>query len=154
MFCMNCGQQLPPDAAFCPNCGQQTETPSSDAPAATSSAHETNPPSSASGDAAAMNGGAPGEIDSCMNYAIAITILAAFNCGFPFNLVLGIAAIVYADRVNQNIRSGDLKAARECAKTARTLCMIAIAVIAVQLLLFFFIFTLSMLMMSLPLFLH
>ena len=151
MFCMNCGQQLPPDAAFCPNCGQQAET---DAPAATSSAHETNPPSSASGDAAAMNDGAPGEIDSCMNYAIAITILAAFNCGFPFKLVLGIAAIVYADRVNQNIRSGDLKAARECAKTARTLCMIAIAVIAVQILIIFFIFSFSMLMMMLPLFLH
>ena len=89
-----------------------------------------------------------------MNYAIAITILAAFNCGFPFNLVLGIAAIVYADRVNQNIRSGDLKEARACAKTARTLCMIAIAVIAVQILFIFFAFTFSMLMMCLPLFLH
>lgn len=154
MFCMNCGQQLPPDASFCPNCGQQAETPSSDAPAATSSAHETNPPSSASGEAAAMNGGAPGEIDSCMNYAIAITILAAFNCGFPFNLVLGIAAIVYADRTERSIRSGDFKEARECAKTARTLCMIAMAVIAVQILLFIFIFTLSMLMMCMPIFLH
>ena len=152
MFCMNCGQQLPPDAAFCPNCGQQTDAPSSDAPAASASADETNQPSS--GEAAAMNGGAPGEIDSCMNYAIAITILAAFNCGFPFNLVLGIAAIVYADRVNQNIRSGDLKEARACAKTARTLCMIAIAVIAVQILFIFFAFTFSMLMMCLPLFLH
>ncbi len=152
MFCMNCGQQLPPDAAFCPNCGQQAETPSSDAPAATASADETNPPPS--GQAADPAGAAPDEIDSCMNYAIAITILAAFNCGFPFNLVLGIAAIVYADRVNQNIRSGDLKAARECAKTARTLCMIAIAVIAVQILIIFFIFSFSMLMMMLPLFLH
>jgi uncharacterized membrane protein YvbJ len=152
MFCMNCGQQLPPDAAFCPNCGQQAETPLSDTPAATASADETNPPPS--GQAADPAGAAPDEIDSCMNYAIAITILAAFNCGFPFNLVLGIAAIVYADRVNRNIRSGDLKAARECAKTARTLCMIAIAVIAVQVLLVFFAFTFSMLMMSLPLFLH
>ena len=152
MFCMNCGQQLPPDAAFCPNCGQQADAPSSDAPAATASADETNPPPT--GQAADIAGGAPGEIDSCMNYAIAITILAAFNCGFSFNLVLGIAAIVYADRVNQNIRSGDLKAARECAKTARTLCMIAIAVIAVQILIIFFIFTFSMLMMMLPLFLH
>ncbi len=152
MFCMNCGQQLPPDAAFCPNCGQQAETPLSDTPAATASADETNPPPS--GQAADPAGAAPDEIDSCMNYAIAITILAAFNCGFPFNLVLGIAAIVYADRVNQNIRSGDLKAARECAKTARTLCMIAIAVIAVQILIIFFIFSFSMLMMMLPLFLH
>ena len=152
MFCMNCGQALPPDAAFCPNCGQQAETNSPDTPAATASANETNPPPT--GQAAETDSGAPGEIDSCMNYAIAITILAAFNCGFPFNLVLGIAAIVYADRVNQNIRSGDLKAARECAKTARTLCMIAIAVIAVQILIIFFIFSFSMLMMMLPLFLH
>ena len=152
MFCMNCGQQLPSDAAFCPNCGQQTEAPSSDAPDAAASADETNPPPS--GQAANIADAAPDEIDSCMNYAIAITILAAFNCGFPFNLVLGIAAIVYADRVNQNIRSGDLKAARECAKTARTLCMIAIAVIAVQILIIFFIFSFSMLMMMLPLFLH
>ena len=152
MFCMNCGQQLPPDAAFCPNCGQQAETPLSDTPAATASADETNPPPS--GQAADIAGAAPDGIDSCMNYAIAITILAAFNCGFPFNLVLGIAAIVYADRVNQNIRSGDLKEARACAKTARTLCMIAIAVIAVQILLVFFAFTFSLLMMCLPLFLH
>ena len=152
MFCMNCGQQLPPDAAFCPNCGQQAEAPSSDTPAATASAEETNPPPS--GQAADLDGAAPGEIDSCMNYAIAITIMAAFNCGFPFNLVLGIAAIVYADRVNQNIRSGDLKAARACAKTAKTLCMIAIAVIGVQILFVFFAFIFSMLMMCLPLFLH
>ena len=59
-----------------------------------------------------------------------------------------------ADRTERNIRSGDFKEARECAKTARTLCMIAMAVIAVQILLFIFIFTLSMLMMCTPLFLH
>lgn len=152
MFCMNCGQQLPPDASFCPNCGQPAETPSPDTPAANVSANETTPPSS--GQAAKTDGGAPDGIDSCMNYAIAITVLAAFNCGFPFNLVLGIAAIVYADRTERNIRSGDFKEARECAKTARTLCMIAMAVIAVQILLFIFIFTLSMLMMCTPLFLH
>lgn len=149
MFCMNCGQQLPPDASFCPNCGQQAEAPSPDAPATADSANETNPPSS--GQAAETDGGAPDGIDSCMNYAIAITVLAAFNCGFPFNLVLGIAAILYADRTERNIRSGDFKEARECAKTARTLCMIAMAVIAVQILLFFFVF---MLMMCIPLFQH
>ena len=35
MFCMHCGQQLPPDAVFCPNCGQKAET-ASDTSAGTS----------------------------------------------------------------------------------------------------------------------
>ena len=153
MFCMNCGQQLPPDAAFCPNCGQQADAPSSDAPAATASADKTNPSSSGQ-TVKNADAGAPNEIDSCMNYAIIITILAVFNCGFPFNLVLGIAAIVYADRTERNIRSGDLKEARESAKTARTLCWIAMAVIGVQILLVFFIFTFFILTMCIPLFLH
>lgn len=123
MFCMNCGQQLPSDASFCPDCGQKVES-SSDMPGTNVSAQNGQ-----------IEANAPVEIESYMNYAIIITVLATFNCGFPFNLVLGIAAIVYADKVERNLRSGNVNEAKECAKTAKMLCMIAIAVIGVQILL-------------------
>ena len=127
MYCMHCGQQLPPDAAFCPNCGQQAETPSA-APAASVSAP--TPPA---------DGAVPEKNDSCMNYALVITALALFQCGTYVNLVLGIVAIVFANKVDQDLKSGNFEQARDNAKTAKTLCMIATGVIAVQILVVFFV---------------
>ena len=43
MFCMHCGQQLPPDANFCPNCGQKSDA-SSAAPAGTPAEPPAPPP--------------------------------------------------------------------------------------------------------------
>ena len=127
MYCMNCGQQLPPDAAFCPNCGQKVES-SPDAPEA-----------SVSAPTAPADGGVPEKIDSCMNYALVITALALFQCGTYVNLVLGIVAILFANKVDQNLKSGDFEQARDNAKTAKTLCMIATGVIAVLILVVFFV---------------
>ena len=138
MYCMHCGQQIPSDAAFCPNCGQQAET-TSDAPAADTPAPEQT------------NGGsAPDKIDSCMNYALVITALALFQCGTYVNLVLGIVAIVFANKADQDIRSGDFEQARNNAKTAKTLCMIATGVIAVQILAVFFVIALVALFYLIP----
>lgn len=128
MYCMHCGQQLPPDAAFCPNCGQQAETPSAAPAAGTPANEQTN-----------VTGGAPDKIDSCMNYALVITALALFQCGTYVNLVLGIVAIVFANKVDQDLKSGNFEQARDNAKTAKTLCMIATGVIAVQILVVFFV---------------
>ena len=78
-------------------------------------------------------------IDSYLNYAIVITILALFNCGSLINLALGIAAIIYASKVDKNLLAGDRKEAEACAQTAKMLCMIATGVIILQLLLVFFV---------------
>ena len=136
-YCMHCGRPLPPDAAFCPNCGQQVETTSSDAPASNASAVESNP--SVSGQTAQVYNGSPDKIDSYLNYAIVITILALFNCGSLINLALGIAAIIDASKVDKNLLAGDRKEAEACAQTAKMLCMIATGVIILQLLLVFFV---------------
>ena len=127
MFCLNCGQQLPPDAAFCPNCGRKAETPLN------------TPDANVSAQTCHIDGDTMDRIKSCMNHALVITILATFGCGAPFNLVLGIAAIVYANNADGNLKSGDLEKAKQCAKTAKTLYMIAIAVIAIQIFFAFFI---------------
>ena len=139
MYCMHCGQQIPSDAVFCPNCGQKAET-TSDAPAADIPAPEqTN-----------VTGGAPDKIDSCMNYALVITALALFQCGTYVNLVLGIVAIVFANKADQDIKSGDFEQARNNAKTAKTLCMIATGVIVFQLLAVFFVIALVAMFYLIP----
>ena len=127
-YCMHCGNQLQPEAAFCPNCGQKTDTPSPETPEA-----------NAAGQAVPAAGSAPDRIDSYLNYAIVITILALFNCGSLINLALGIAAIIYASKVDKNLLAGDSKEAEACAQTAKMLCMIATGVIVLQLLLVFFV---------------
>ena len=137
-YCMHCGQQLPPDSSFCPNCGQQVNTSSSDELAANASSCESNPP--VIGQAVQSAGDAPDKIDSYLNYAIVITILAIFNCGAIINLALGIAAIIYASKVDQNLLAGDRSEAAACAQTAKTLCMIATGVIILQLLFVLFVF--------------
>lgn len=139
MFCMHCGQQLPTDAAFCPNCGRKVETASSDAPA-----------SNVPGQASSVNGGSTDEIDSGMNFALIITILALFNCGSFLNLALGIAAIAYANKVNRNLETGNREKAEECAKTAKTLCLIATCVIAFQIFVIFFFIALMALAYMIP----
>ena len=136
-YCMHCGQPLPPDAAFCPNCGQQAETPSSDTSAANASVEEPNPP--VSGQAAPSACDAPDQIESYLNYAIVITILAVFNCGSLINLALGIVAIIYASKVDKNLLAGDRIEAESCAQTAKMLCMIATGVIILQLLFVLFV---------------
>ena len=125
-FCVYCGQNLPPDATFCPNCGQKADT-ASNAPA---------PDASRQAD---HDGGAPDKIESYLNYAIIITVLAVFNCGSVINLALGIIAIVYASKVDQHLLSGNRKEAEACAQTARTLCFIATGVIVLQILLVLFV---------------
>ena len=134
MFCMHCGKTLPPDATFCPNCGQKKE--------AEAEASVPAPDTSASGQevCAVSNTPAPDKIESYMNYAIVITILATFNCGSIINLALGIVALVYASKVDQHLLSGNKEKAEDCAQTAKTLCMIATGVIVIQLILVFFIF--------------
>ena len=127
-FCKHCGQQLPSDAFFCPGCGQKTDT-----------ASDTSAPD-VSGHAVPSDGGAQEKIDSGMNYAIIITVLAVFNCGSFINLALGIVAIVFASQVDQNLLAGNREKAEECAHTAKTLCMVAACVIAVQVILMLFIF--------------
>ena len=134
---MHCGRPLPPDASFCPNCGQQAEAPSSDTLAANASADESNPPFSGQVAQSAIDAE---KIDSYLNYAIVITILAVFNCGSLINLALGIVAIIYASKVDKNLLAGDRAEAVSCAQTAKMLCMIATGVIILQLLLVLFVF--------------
>ena len=136
MYCLHCGQQLPPDAFFCPNCGEKVET-SANAPITDASA----PKGCADGDATV-------KIETYMDYAIAITVLGALNCGFPFNLVLGIVAIYYASKSDQYLRSGDYKKAKDSAQTAKMLCFIAIGILVFTILCMLLCFTLMLLLAS------
>ena len=147
MFCMYCSKQLPPDAAFCPNCGRKVEAPSpADTSASDISADKTDPAQPSSGETVRnAPGETPEKIDTGINYALFVIIMAMFNCGLPFNLVLGIAAVLFADKAERNIRARELDEARANAKTAKILCIIAFAITGIQLLLFTFIFILMML---------
>ena len=128
MFCKHCGYTLPPDAFFCPNCGRKVETSS-------------NTPGDAdvSGQPRHVAGGRPDGIKSGMNFALGITVLALFGCGYPLNLVFGIAAIINAYNAERNLESGDFEKAKEYAKTSKTLCLISVAVIGFGILVMFLI---------------
>ena len=137
MFCMHCGQKLPPDSSFCPYCGRKAEA--SDAP-------EANAPAQA----VLVDEEASAELESAMNFALIITVLAFFNCGSIFNLILGIIAILHANKGNRNLESGDIEQARDCAKTARMLCLIAVGIIVFQVFAVFFAIALMILFGIIP----
>ena len=117
MNCKHCDYTLPSDAFFCPNCGQKVETPLN------------TPGENVSGQTRHVTGGRPDGIKPCMNFALGITVLALFGCGYPLNLVFGIAAVINAYNADRNLESGDFEKARGYAKTAKTLCLLSVAVI-------------------------
>ena len=86
-----------------------------------------------------------------MNFSLIITILALFNCGSILNLILGIAAILHANKGRRSLESGDFEQAKGCTKTARALCMIAVGVIVFQILVFFFVIAVMILVYLIPL---
>ena len=136
MSCKNCGYTLPPDAFFCPNCGRKVETPLN------------APGANTSGKPRQVDRGTSDKIKSCMNFALGITVLALFGCGYPLNVVFGIAAIVNAYNADRNLESGDVGKAKEYAKTAKTLCLISVVVMGFG---FFFLFLICALMACLDL---
>ena len=89
MFCMHCGQQLPPDAVFCPNCGQKAET-ASDTSAGTSEK--------------------PPKIDC--GFTLAVIAVVVGN-------VIGIVALIYAVLASNMLQSGDYEGARRAACTGK-----------------------------------
>ena len=95
MFCMRCGQTLPPDAVFCPRCGQRVEM-SPDAPSGTPA----EPPSPAP----------KSKIDCGFSLAIIAVIMGN---------VIGIVALIYAVLASNMLQSGDYEGARRAARTGK-----------------------------------
>lgn len=100
MFCMHCGQQLPPDAVFCPSCGQKAETPS-DVPAGTSAK--------------------PPKIDC--GFTLAVIAVVVGN-------VIGIVALIYAVLASNMLQNGDYEGARRAARTGKIWSWTAIILFA------------------------
>ena len=100
MFCMHCGQQLPPDAVFCPNCGQKAET-ASDTSAGTSEK--------------------PPKIDC--GFTLAVIAVVVGN-------VIGIVALIYAVLASNMLQSGDYEGARRAARTGKIWSWTAIILFA------------------------
>lgn len=100
MFCMHCGQQLPPDAVFCPNCGQKAET-SSDA-------------------SAGIQAKTP-KIDC--GFTLAVIAVVVGN-------VIGIVALIYAVLASNMLQSGDYEGARRAARTGKIWSWTAIILFA------------------------
>lgn len=107
MFCMHCGQQLPPDANFCPNCGQKSDA-SSAAPAGTPAEPPAPPP----------------KIDCGLSLAIVAVVLGN---------VIGIVALIYAVLASSMVGSGDYEGARRAARTGKIWSWSAIILSAVGL---------------------
>ncbi len=124
MFCMHCGQALPPDAAFCPNCGKKVETVSDDAPPAEAAAVSAPP--------APQKGEDVREVNSYMGFAIVMAVLGCLCCT-PLPLVPGLIAVVFASQVPGFVRSGHCEIAIRKALFARIFCWIAFGILALHL---------------------
>ena len=107
MFCMHCGQQLPPDANFCPNCGQKSDA-SSAAPAGTPAEPLAPPP----------------KIDCGLTLAIVAVVMGN---------VIGIVALIYAVLASNMLQSGDYEGARRAAHTGKIWSWTAIILSAIGL---------------------
>ena len=94
MYCIHCGQTLPPDAFFCPNCGAKLAGGLQPSEAAQAAAEPEEPP----------------KIDCGLSLAIV---------GFCLGGVLGIIALIYAILAKDRYRSGDYEGARSAAKTGK-----------------------------------
>ena len=104
MFCMHCGQQLPPDAFFCPNCGKKAET-GADA----SDGTPAKPPQ---------------KIDCGLGLAIVAVVMGN---------VVGIVALIYAVLASNMLQSGDYEGARRAARTGKIWSWTAIILSAIGL---------------------
>ena len=107
MFCIHCGQTLPPNAFFCPNCGKKVET-SSDRPDGTPA------PSSSP------------KIDCGFTLAIIAVIMGN---------VIGIVALIYSVLASDMLRSGNYEGARRAARTGKIWSWSAIILSAIGLVL-------------------
>ena len=124
MFCMHCGQALPPDAAFCPNCGKKVGTASNNAPPAEAAAVSAPPASQKDEEAR--------EVNSYMGFAIVMATLGCLCCT-PLTLVPGIVAVVFASQVPGFVRSGHCEIAIRKALLARIFCWITFGILALHL---------------------
>ena len=69
----------------------------------------------------------PGKIPNHLAWAIVSTFFSlCLCCGIP-GLFTGIAAIVFAAKVNSKLNAGDIDGARQASNTAKILCWITTA---------------------------
>ena len=119
MFCMHCGQQLPPDAFFCPNCGQKAESSSNEP--AEDTAVSAQPPQ--------KKDNVAGGINSYMGFAVVMAVLGCLCCT-PVTLAHGLIAVVFASQVSGYAASGNYMMAAKKALMARVFCWIAFGFLA------------------------
>ena len=118
MFCMHCGQSLPPDAAFCPNCGRKCagDGDLSGAPPASAAEEETG----------------SRKVNSSMAFAVVMLILSLLCCNV-FTFIPGLIAVLFAFQVPGSVRVGHYAVAARRALIARIFCWIAVAFLAAEL---------------------
>jgi hypothetical protein len=108
MFCIHCGQTLPPEACFCPRCGRKVET--SPDSSGGQSAQQTPPP----------------KIDCGLTLAIIAVVMGN---------VIGIVALIYSVLASDMLRSGNYEGARRAARTGKIWSWSAIILSAIGLVL-------------------
>lgn len=123
MFCMHCGQQLPPDAAFCPNCGGKC---------AGNGASAGNAFASAQPQPAAEEETGSRKVNSSMAFAVVMLILSLLCCNV-FTFIPGLIAVLFAFQVPGSVRVGHFAVAARRALIARIFCWIAVAFLAAEL---------------------
>ena len=108
MYCMHCGQKLPPDACFCPRCGQRVKIS----------------PDASAGMPAKPSPAPKPKIDCGFTLAIIAVVMGN---------VIGIVALIYAVLASNMLSGGDYEGARRAARTGKIWSWTAIILSAVGL---------------------
>ena len=108
MFCIHCGNLLPPGAFFCPVCGRKVET-IPDAPAGMP-----------------VQPGAPPAPPPRIDCGLPLAIIAVV-----MGNVVGIVGLVYSVLASDRLKSGDFEGARQAARTSRIWSWSAIVFFAI-----------------------
>ena len=94
IYCIHCGQKLPPEAHFCLNCGSKVDA----SPDASSQNASAEPPA------------LPPKIDCGLGLAIVAVVMGN---------VIGIVALVYAVLASNMLSGGNYEGARRAARTGK-----------------------------------
>lgn len=125
MRCYSCNSENETESKFCSTCGTMME-PTIDSSKKSVESNYTKDPTAKSAtvvETTTPPASSKPAVNSTISTYLIPSILVTLFCCLPF----GVAAIVFAAKVDGKVASGDIAGAQECSNKAKTFCLISFA---------------------------